>query len=170
MKSILAVILISLTLFQSTERIEAFTVENINPIKIFKEFIAKHIDSYKNDKRENVTLLGGGWVNLKYEPKKSYKLDAFKSDSLKNPYIGVCEFTLTRYYTAFHKNKKDAIWDKKFIKSSETVHRHHYTFKKNKWIINFREHKGYSSWYDCNQIIESGPLKGRSNIYGCWEK
>lgn len=63
---ILIVFFISFTSLQYSIGAKAGTIENISPAKIFKEYIAKHINSYKINKRERVTLLGGGWVKVQY--------------------------------------------------------------------------------------------------------
>ncbi|MFZ2866030.1 MAG: hypothetical protein WA440_14855, partial [Ignavibacteriaceae bacterium] len=158
-----------------SDKIKDEEVEKVDPLNTFKEFIGNHLDSYKKDKRKRITLLGGGWVNLYYEPESTYKIDVQKTNSLVTPNTGFCEFTLIRHFTAFHKNKSDAINDTVFIKSDKTIHRHHYGFQDNKWVVTSREHMMISSilnndWYDCDEIVQEGEQKGITNIYGCWEK
>ena len=170
-----SVIFIFFSLLKCSEEVKENKAENIDPVKTFKEYISKHLDSYKYDKRERITLLGGGWVSLHYEPEYSYKFDVQKTNSLVTPYTGFCEFTFTRHFTAFHKNKEDAPKDTIFVKSDKTIHRHHYGFQENKWVVTSREHKMISSvmdfdWNDCDEILQEGEQKGLSNIYGCWEK
>ena len=171
----LSLIVFSFILLQCSENRKSDKVENIDPVKTFKDYITKHLSSYKQDKRENITLLGGGWVRLYYEPESNYKIDVQKTNSLVTPYTGYCEFTLTRHFTTFYKNKEDAAKDSIFIKSDKTIHRHHYGFQENNWVVTSREHMMISSvmdndWYDCNEVLQEGIEKGKSNIFGCWEK
>jgi len=171
----IVIIFISIAFIDCSDKVKENKSENIDPVKTFKEYVTNHLDSYKKDKRESVTLLGGGWVNEYYEPENAYKIDVQKTNSLVTPYTGYCEFTLVRHFSSFHKIKEDATIDTVFIKSDKTIHRHHYGFQDNKWIVTSREHKMISSvmdygWNDCNEIIQEGEQKGLTNIFGCWEK
>ena len=168
-----SIVFVSLILLQCSEQTKENHPEQIDPAKTFKEFITKHLDGYKNHRRERVTLLGGGWVNEYFEPEKSYKIDVQKTNSLITPFTGFCEFTLTRHITAFHKSKDAAALDKIVIKSDQTVHKHYYGFQENEWIVTSREHQKISTspsnWYDCNEILQAGEQKGLTNLEGCWE-
>ncbi len=37
-------------------------VVEIDPVKSFKDFLTNHFESYKTDRREQLSKLGGGWV------------------------------------------------------------------------------------------------------------
>ncbi len=164
----------SFVFIQCTDHSKENKLENIDPISSFKELITNHLNSYKNDKREKIVLLGGGWVKEYYDPENDYKIDIQKTNSLITPNTGYFEFTLTRHYTAFHKNKNDAMNDTIYLKSDKTIHKHRYGFQENKWVVTSREHQRIDSllpdWYDCNEILQEGEQKGMSNIEGCWEK
>ena len=118
------IIFISFAFIKCSEQVKEN--KNIDAVKTFKGYMTKHVDSYKKDKREVITLLGGGWANIYYESENTYKIDVQKTNSLNTPYNGFCEFTLVRYFSSFHKNKEDAAKDKVFIKSDKTIHRYHY--------------------------------------------
>jgi len=170
-----SIIFISFSILNCSEEVKENKAENVNPVETFKEYISEHLDSYKKDKRGRITLAGGGWINLHYEPDNNYKIDVQKTNSLVTPYSGFCEFTLNRRFTAFHKNKENASKDSIFIKSITIIHRHNYGFQENKWIVTSREHKMISSlmdfdWNSCDEVLQEGEQKGLSNLHGCWEK
>ena len=156
----------------------------VNPVKLFKEYLSKHFESYKTDRRERLTELGGGWVKAYYEPDVNYKIDVQKTNSLITPFTGFCEFTLTRHRTKFYATKNEAKNDYSFIESDKWVHRHHYGFQDGKWEITSRTHQGpklanrikpltnrsvLDKWYDCNEVIALDKQRSLTNIHGCWE-
>ena len=161
------VILLFISLFLSS----SFAIEKSSddPVLEFEKYLRDHFESYKINSRERVTKLGGGWVKEQYSLEGEYSYDVQTTNSLISPYKGICEFTLKRSYTDFHKSKESALLDNKFINSDEKKHRHNYLFQKGKWIVSERKNKGYSKWYDCNEIIQSGENKNTTNIHGCWE-
>jgi len=77
-------------------------------VSSFKQYIRDYMDSYKTDKRERVNRLGGGWAKEYFAPDSHYGIDVKATDSLISPYSGVCEFTMTRRWTAYHATKEDA--------------------------------------------------------------
>lgn len=163
---------------------ESTNTINVDPVQSFKEYIKNYFESYKSDKRERITKLGGGWVKECYEPDYDYKIDVQKTNSLITPFMGICEFTLIRRITNFHKNLEDTESDSLFVKSDKRTHIHNYGFQERKWIVTSRKSQDpvlaelvnpitksatLNKWYDCNEVIKFGELKGTSNIHGCWE-
>src|SRR5580658_2587761 len=84
-----------------------------DPVKTFRGYVARYMESYKPDKHKMVTKdekrpaseckeCTGGWVKRYFEPNEDYSIDVRRTDSLVSPYIGVCEFTLTLQMTAYH--------------------------------------------------------------------
>ena len=161
----------------------------VDPVKSFKEYLTIHFESYKTDRRERLTKLSGGWVREYFEPDDNYKIDVQKTNSLITPLIGFCEFTLTRHLTEFHLNEEDANKDSLFIKSDKRNHKHNYGFQDGKWVVTLRRSQqpenvemtklskrlnlpssSLDEWYDCNEVIKFGELKGYTNMHGCWEK
>jgi hypothetical protein len=139
---------------------------NEDIVASFENLLKNHFDSYISNPREKTDQLGGGWVQAKYKLSGEYKYDVQQTSSLVSPYTGYCEFSLKRSYTDFHKTKDDALLDTIFIKSDEVIHKHYYSYQKGKWKISKREHKGYTGWYDCNEVLKKD---NSSNIHGCWE-
>ncbi len=145
-------------------------VSEADPVKSFKTYITKHFESYKVDNRERLAKLGGGWAMQYYEPSEEYNIDVQTTNSLISPFIGICEFTLTRNYTGFHSSKEEAKKDGKFRKSDRRNHIHKYAFQEGKWVVTSRRSQKYDNSYDCNEAIKGGEQKGDTNHYGCWEK
>jgi hypothetical protein len=137
----------------------------------FKEFITKHIASYKTNRRERVLKFGGGWAKRFIEAEADYNIDIQTTTSLVSPYVGVCEFSLKEHLSMFHPNKNDALQDDKPATSTSTKHKHTYAYQDGKWVIKTRLHYSDVSdkWLDCNEVIPEGENKGQSNIFGCWE-
>ena len=135
----------------------------------FKKFATEYIDSYKTDKRQRVTELGGGWAKEEYTMVES-SYDIQSTNSLVSPYVGICKFTLQRNYTDFFETKDAASNSNKFIASDTRIHIHKYLYQDGKWNVSERTHNTIDKWYDCNEIIEEGGNNGNSNIFGCWEK
>src|SRR5690554_4483091 len=129
MKVVLAFIIVFLS--------SSFAIEKSSddPVLEFEKLLSEHFESYKIDPREGVAKLGGGWVKEQYSFEGEYSYDIQTTNSLISPYKGICEFTLKRSYTDFHKSKEDALLDKKFINSDEKIHRHYYLFQKGKWVV-----------------------------------
>lgn len=137
----------------------------------FKGYIAAFMASYKDNPREDIAKLTGGWVKEHYEPAGDPEIDVQRTGSLVSPYMGICQFTLRRHFTAFHKTKAEAVNDSTFVQSDETLHRHRYAYQDRTWVPTVREHLGVAGdkWYDCNEVIQYGENAGAQNIYGCWE-
>jgi hypothetical protein len=141
-------------------------------VSSFEQHIRDFMDSYKTDKRDRVTLLGGGWVRERFEPEAEYKIDVQATNSLITPYTGYCEFSLVRHYTRFHENKNDAEKDEDFVQSETVKHKHTYAFQDDKWTVKMRQNywAEEKEWEDCDEIISTGENKGARDIFGCWEK
>jgi hypothetical protein len=141
-------------------------------VSSFQKYIADFMASYQTDKRERVSKLGGGWAKEIYHPVGEPSLDIKKTDSLISPYVGICEFTLRREVTAFHKTKEEAFKDNTFVQSVDAHHRHRYAFQSGKWVPKVREYgsPGEDKWYDCNEVVSFGENAGEQNLFGCWEK
>lgn len=138
----------------------------------FREYLARHLASYKTNNRQTVTLLGGGWVTEFYKPKDETAIDVQTTNSLVSPYLAVGEFNLVRYRTAFHKTKEEAAADNNYVANDETKHRHTYAYQDGKWVPKTRQNylAILNSWSDCNEVIKTGPNIGATNIHGCWEE
>jgi hypothetical protein len=108
-------------------------------VKAFKQYVSGYMTSYETDKREQVVKLGGGWVKMRFEPVGVPNIDVRKTDSLISPYIGVCEFTLARHYTAFHPSREAAQADDQLVNGGETKHKHTYAFQDGHWVPTLRQ-------------------------------
>jgi len=140
-------------------------------VSSFQKYIADFMGSYKTDRRERVSKFGGGWAKEVYRPIGEPSIDIKKTDSLISPYVGICEFTLRRDMTAFHKTKEEAAKDNKFIQSVDAYHRHRYVYQSGKWVPKTREYRSLEEdkWYDCNEVVSFGENAGEQNLFGCWE-
>lgn len=143
---------------------------NNEVVSKFEKLLKTHFESYKTNPREKITKLGGGWAKVRYSLDGEYKYDVQTSNSLISPYVGNCEFKLKREYTKFHQTKEEAKSDSEFVNSDALLHKHYYSYTKEKWNITKRENEGYKSWYDCNEKISIGENQGSENIHGCWEE
>lgn len=140
-------------------------------VEQFENSLKEHFMSYENDPRIQITKLGGGWVKEKHSIENDYSYDVQETNSLISPYKGVCEFTIIRSFTDFHGTKEAAKADNNFIKSNKKTHLHQYLYQKGKWVVSSRKNKGdFGSWFDCNEIIQTGENKNTTDLHGCWEK
>lgn len=152
--------------------LSSFQFENNDVVAKFEELLKDHFDSYTENPREQLALLGGGWVKERFSLEGKYEYDIKSSSSLISPYEGECIFILKKEFTKFHKSKEEALFDNEFTQETYTKHKHLYLYKKDKWIIDKRQNTSIGNtrgWYDCNEIIKSGEDEGKSNIHGCWE-
>ena len=145
-------------------------IDETQVVESFQKAINEHFTSYDTDGRERVAQLGGGWVKERFKPMENYKVDVQRTNSLVSPYIAICEFTLVRAMTKFHKLKIDAENDNSFIKSDSRIHKHTYAYQNGKWVVTDRKNKGRQDWYDCNEVVSTVENAGAANIHGCWEK
>jgi hypothetical protein len=139
-------------------------------VKSFKQYIKDYMDSYKTDRRERVNQLGGGWAKEYFAPDSNYGIDVKATDSLISPYSGVCEFTMTRRWTAYHSTKEDAEQDNNFINVESVKHKHTYAFQEGHWVPSARRNyfDFFHKWYDCDVCTKAGePVK--FDVMGCWE-
>ncbi len=139
----------------------------------FKGYMQHHFDSYKTNRRERVTLLGGGWVKEYYEPDaSSATFDVQRTSSLVSPYLGKLNFRLRAHYTAFHKTREEAAGDSNFTQVSSTLHMHTYAYQDGKWVPQARKHAGVpgTTEYACDEVVRVGPDAGQLDIYGCLEE
>jgi hypothetical protein len=138
----------------------------------FQTYIGDFMTSYKTDRREHVSWVPLGWSRSYYQPIGAPEIDVKRTDSLVSPYVGICEFTLLRSTTAFHKTKEEAAKDDNFVDRQEMRHRHRYGYQGGKWAPRTREHVSpiTGKLSDCNEVIMIGKDAGADNIFGCWEK
>jgi hypothetical protein len=146
----------------------------------FKNYVQHHLDSYKTNRREKVTLLGGGWVKEYYEADvNSAEFDVQRTTSLISPYTGRLEFRMIRRFTAFHKSREEAMADTDFPRTDITEHRHNYAYQDGRWIPKIRQHRafgerarafGNNTWFDCAEVIETGANAGETDTNGCLEE
>jgi hypothetical protein len=146
--------------------------EDEQAVSSFKSYVTDFVASYKADRREAISKLGGGWVKEYYQPVGEPSIDVQRVNSLVTPYVGICEFMLRRYRTAFHKTRDEAVRDGHFVESDDTEHRHRYAYQEGKWVPKSRQHLSTvtGKWSDCNEVITLGENEGAENIFGCWEK
>lgn len=145
------------------------SINNDEIVKKFESQIHEYIESYQTDPRMKVSKLGGGWAKQKYFIDGQNKYDVQTTNSLISPYNAYFEFNLKRLRTDFHETKEDAMQDTIFVDSITIIHKHLYSYIKDKWVIESRKHQGYFGWNDCNEIISTGENKDQKNIHGCWE-
>jgi hypothetical protein len=141
----------------------------------FKTYVQHHLESYKTNRREKVSSLGGGWVKEYFEVDAgSAEFDVQRTNSLISPYTGKLEFRMIRHFTAFHRTREEAIADTAFIHSDIASHRHNYAYQDDKWIPKVRQHRaeafGNTEWYDCAEVIEKGDNARQTDINGCMEE
>jgi hypothetical protein len=139
----------------------------------FKSYISSHLASYKVNRRERVTKLGGGWVKEYYEPEPEYSINAERTSSLISPYVGSLDFVLVRHYTDFHKTREEAVADSNFVKHDSAKHRHTYAYQDGKWVPKVRKfYYGWplDKWFDCDKVITEGENSGAKDIQGCLEE
>ena len=132
----------------------------------FDEYISKYFQSYKTNKREKVSKLGGGWAKESFEATGKFTVKAEKKN------IFVCEFELKKSRTKYRDLRQDAEKDTQFIDATIVKHRHKYEFNQTKWVVKGRQHFNpwLGEWFDCNEKIEEGENKRSINIEGCFEE
>jgi hypothetical protein len=136
--------------------------------------LKNNFESYANNPREHVSLLGGGWVKMKYEPNTNFIFKTNKTSNELFPFEGMVIFSMKQLRTNFTKSKEEALKDNIFLFSDSCIHRHYYKFDaiKTQWIVVKRESDSHvDSWVNnCDEKILSGENKGETNIQGCWEE
>jgi hypothetical protein len=150
------------------------TSEDKQAVESFKSYIQQHFASYKQNRRERVTMLGGGWVKEYFEPNSdSASIDVQKTTSLITPYTGKLDFQLVRHMTGFHKTREDAAADSSFVKTTIAIHHHTYAFQDGKWLPKVRQHESpglENQLFRCDEVITQGPDAGEKDINGCLEE
>jgi hypothetical protein len=145
--------------------------EDKQAVESFKSYVQQHLASYKQNRRERVTLLGGGWVREYFEPNlDSTSIDIQKTASLVSPYVGKVDFQLIRHITKFHKSRSEAEVDSAFVQETAVTHKHTYAYQDGKWVPKVRQHVSEDELYPCDEVLTVGPDAGERDIYGCLEE
>jgi hypothetical protein len=148
--------------------------EDQDALAAFKSYINHHLSSYKQNRREKVSLLGGGWIKEYFEPDvASAQIDVQKTNSLVSPYAASLNFRMIRHRTAFHPTKEEAANDSQFIGQDSSLHKHTYAYQEKQWVPKTRKCKRESAnaeWYDCDEVVATGENAGEHDIHGCLEE
>ncbi len=91
--------------------LSSFQLKNNDVVAKFEELLKDYFNSFNENSREQLSLLGGDWVKGRYSLEGGYEYDIKPSSSLTQPYEGECVFILKREFTKFHKSKEEALFD-----------------------------------------------------------
>ncbi|NLD47142.1 MAG: hypothetical protein GX660_08070 [Clostridiaceae bacterium] len=147
-------------LIKVSENVEEVEINESQIIDSFITYLNMFFESYKTNNREWVNDVSDAYqsptfLKISYNSPLNYKYDIKKTDSLVNPYIGICEFSLIVNRTKEHITRKSALSDNNFI-SSETeknLHKHTYSYQNGEWMLLNAEYYSYTmgKWYKCSK-------------------
>ena len=149
--------------------------EDQDALAAFRSYVNHHLSSYKQNKREEVTMFGGGWAKEYFEPDvASASIDVEKTNSLISPYTASLTFKMIRHRTALHQTKEGAANDSQFTDQDSWLHEHTYAYQDKQWVPKTRRCKterfAGANWSHCDEVITTGENAGEHDINGCLEE